>query len=334
MAKIFISYRRNDSAYIAAMVNEKVQHHFGPNSVFFDIDAIPLGVDFRKHIGDAVGQCDVLLLIIGDHWMEQSDDRGHRRLDDPGDYVRIEIESALKRNIPVIPVLVGEAMMPSPNDLPAPIQDIVFRNAAEIRAGSNLRQHLDRLIRDLETKCRSGLSEDGVQSKTISTRDDNLPRSAGSDVDLAAALYVIKTLLTGYVDPHLHLAPVIPPDKLKNAIDKYAYKLDQRDVLLLYDNTYFGGAKEGFCLTLKEIYWHNWLQEPGHILYSQIERARRSYCVDTGPSLFRLFASCIVINGQKIPIMRGRGKKILIYSIVNIILTLRDKTNRRDKASG
>jgi TIR domain len=94
MAKIFISYRRNDSAYIAATIYTKIQGHFGCDSVFFDIDNIPFGVDLRKHIENAVGQCGVLLVVIGDHWIRQSDGRGHRHLDDPVDYVRIEVESA------------------------------------------------------------------------------------------------------------------------------------------------------------------------------------------------------------------------------------------------
>jgi TIR domain-containing protein len=102
MAQIFLSYRRSDSGYAAPILSEKLQQHFGENSVFFDVDTIPLGVDFRESIGNAVGQCDVLLAIIGDQWVRAVDKRGNRRLDDPSDFVRIEIESALKRNIPVI----------------------------------------------------------------------------------------------------------------------------------------------------------------------------------------------------------------------------------------
>ena len=125
MPQIFISYRRNDSAYVAANLNDKLQQHFGRDSVFFDIDNIPLGVDFREYIGNAVGKCDVLLAIIGDKWVQSVDEQGNRRLDNPSDFVRIEIESALKRNIPVIPVLVGEVEMPSAKDLPPSMQSIV-----------------------------------------------------------------------------------------------------------------------------------------------------------------------------------------------------------------
>jgi hypothetical protein len=155
MAQIFISYRRHDTAYVAATLNDKLQQHFGANSVFFDVDNIPLGVDFREHIGNAVGQCDVLLVIIGDQWLGPVNSQGKRRIDDPSDYVRIEIESALKRNIPIIPVLVEEATMPAAADLPEAIQGLSFRNAAEIRAGRDLRQHIEQLIEGLEAIFKS-----------------------------------------------------------------------------------------------------------------------------------------------------------------------------------
>jgi TIR domain-containing protein len=151
MTKIFISYRREDSSYIANMIYEKLEQHFGVDSVFFDIDSIPLGTDFRKRISDSVGKCNVLLAIIGDSWINSVDNQGNKRLTNPADFVRIEIESALKRDIPVIPVLVGKARMPSTTGLPAGLQDFAFRNAAEVRAGRDLQQHLARLVKDIES---------------------------------------------------------------------------------------------------------------------------------------------------------------------------------------
>lgn len=149
MPGIFISYRRDDSAYIAAAINEKFQQRFGEDHVFFDIDTIPLGVDFRDHIGGAVGGCDALLVVIGDQWVDAKDKTGQQRLHQPTDYVRVEIESALQRNVPVVPVLVGNAMMPTGADLPESIRDLAFRNAAEVRAGRDLGEHLERLVRDV-----------------------------------------------------------------------------------------------------------------------------------------------------------------------------------------
>jgi hypothetical protein len=317
MAKIFISYRRNDSPYIAATIHDRIQQHFGRDSVFFDIDNIPFGVDFRKYIGDAVGQCNVFLLIIGNSWIGQRDDQGHRRLDDPSDYVRLEIESALKRNIPVIPVLVDEAAMPSPSDLPASIQDVVFRNAAEIRAGSDLHQHLGRLIRGLEAICGSRLANHDAEFDTAS--------NVRSDGKFLAAPHEIKALLKGYADPHLHLAPNIQPDKLIGAIGKYASELHPEDVLLLYDNTYMGSARDGFCLTRNAIYWHNLSEAPGHMSYQEINTIKPHYrFFNSSVWNFSPMTPCISINGHKIDMCYGQETKILANRIVNIIVALKD----------
>jgi hypothetical protein len=145
MPQIFISYRREDSGYVASHITEKLQEHFGKESVFFDVDTIPLGVDFKEHIGNAVGQCDVLLAIIGDKWVGENN-----RLQNTEDFVRVEIESALERDIPVIPVLVGKAKIPDEHLLPKSLHALRFRNAAEVRAGADLRQHINRLITGIQ----------------------------------------------------------------------------------------------------------------------------------------------------------------------------------------
>jgi len=150
MARVFISYRRRDNAYVAEMLRDAVEERFGRNEVFFDLDNIPFGVDFREYIANAVGSCDVLLVVIGDQWLHLTGDDGKRRLDNPSDYVRVEIESALKRDIPVVPVLIEDARMPSETDLPEPIKAMAFRNAAEIRAGRDRKQQIARLVSDLE----------------------------------------------------------------------------------------------------------------------------------------------------------------------------------------
>src|SRR5947209_12396451 len=122
MPKIFISYRREDSEHIAGRIYDRLEPCFGRDNVFLDIDTIPFGVDFREHLDQAVGRCDVLLAVIGERWLEvrfkDGPKEGQRRLDDPTDFVRIEIESALARGIPVIPVLVGTARMPDYLELP------------------------------------------------------------------------------------------------------------------------------------------------------------------------------------------------------------------------
>lgn len=156
MKKIFISYRRSDSSYVASAIDKELVARFGKDAVFFDIDAIPLGADFRKHIAKSVGQCDVLLAVIGNAWVNAVDDEGKRRLDNPVDSVRLEIEFALKREIPVIPVLVDDARIPAATELPDVLQGLSFRNGAEVRAGHDLQQHLARLIRGVERIIQPG----------------------------------------------------------------------------------------------------------------------------------------------------------------------------------
>jgi hypothetical protein len=154
MPKIFISYRRQDSADATGRLHDCLDAQFGRDSVFMDIDSIPFSVDFRKRLNDSVQQTDVLLAVIGDHWLDASFDKGpkagKRRLEDSDDYVRIEIESALSLGIPIVPVLVGRALMPSETDLPGALKELAFKNAAEARSGPTFHDNVDRLIRGLE----------------------------------------------------------------------------------------------------------------------------------------------------------------------------------------
>ena len=149
MTKIFLSYRREDSADVVGRIFDRLERHFGRESLFWDVDAIRYGEDFRRRVGEALDQTGVLLAIIGDRWLDAADrahPAGGRRLDDPNDYVGIEISSALKRGITVMPVLVGGAQMPRSADLPAHLAELSYRNAAEVRSGRDFSFHVNRLI--------------------------------------------------------------------------------------------------------------------------------------------------------------------------------------------
>ena len=110
--RIFISYRREDAAYPAGWLFDRLAERFGEEQIFKDVDSIELGDDFAEVIGAAVGETDVLLAVIGDKWLTVADERGGRRLDDSEDFVRIEIEAALTRKVRIIPILVEGASMP------------------------------------------------------------------------------------------------------------------------------------------------------------------------------------------------------------------------------
>jgi hypothetical protein len=149
-ARIFVSYRRSDSADIAGRIYDRLIGKFGKNPVFKDVDSIPLGLDFKEYLDKKVGECDVLLAIIGDRWLDANDPSGKKRLEDPTDFVRIEIESALERDIPVIPLLVRGAEMPREEVLPPSLRKLVYRNGTPIRSDPDFHRDMDRLISTLE----------------------------------------------------------------------------------------------------------------------------------------------------------------------------------------
>jgi hypothetical protein len=130
--RIFISYRRDETAYPAGWLFDRLAQHFGPAQIFKDIDSIKLGDDFVQVISSAVGSCDVLLALIGDQWLTATDSHGRRRLDDPDDFVRLEIEAALERNVRIIPILVDGASLPRAEELPAGLIGLVRRQALEL----------------------------------------------------------------------------------------------------------------------------------------------------------------------------------------------------------
>lgn len=143
--QIFISYRRDDSQGSAGRLCDRLAVHFGRNKVFMDVDTIQPGVDFAEAIEEAVGSCDVLIAVIGKHWLISSDPRGARRLDIPEDFVRLEIATALRRRIRVVPVLVEGASMPEIDELPDDLKALVRRQAMEI-GHNRFSSDSDRLI--------------------------------------------------------------------------------------------------------------------------------------------------------------------------------------------
>jgi TIR domain len=148
-AKLFINYRRDDTAPYAGRLYDRLIAHFSEDQVFIDIDQIEPGEDFVEVINRKVGTCDIAIVAIGPNWLHATDASGKRRLDDEEDFVRMEIVAALQRKIRVIPVLVGGARMPGRHDLPEALAPLSRRNAIEL---SEARFHADvnRLIEAIE----------------------------------------------------------------------------------------------------------------------------------------------------------------------------------------
>jgi hypothetical protein len=145
MAWIFISYRREDSGASAGRLHDRLREHFGRDNVFMDLDAIEPGLDFTEVIERTVASCDVLIALIGRQWLTSTDPAGQRRLDDPEDFVRREIATALRRNIRVIPALIQDTPMPRVAKLPDDLQPLTRSNAVEL-SDTHFHRDVDQLI--------------------------------------------------------------------------------------------------------------------------------------------------------------------------------------------
>jgi hypothetical protein len=150
MPTIFISYRRSDSQDVTGRIYDRLVSKFSPKQVYKDVDTIPLGVSFPAHLRQLLSKANVVLVIIGPSWVSATDEDGGRRLDDPNDFVRLEIEQALRADMPVIPVLVSNAKMPKATELPASLRSLASRNGMEIGADPNFNRDIGRLFSGLD----------------------------------------------------------------------------------------------------------------------------------------------------------------------------------------
>jgi formylglycine-generating enzyme required for sulfatase activity len=146
--RVFVCYRREDSQFQADRLCEHLERE-GHFEVFQDVDRMPIGFDFRRVLAEKVAGCDVFLAVIGDAWLAMPGPDGSRRLDDPADWVRIELEAALARDIPVIPVLVGNAPVPKAAELPESLRALAFRHGVRVRPNPDFRHDVERLIRGI-----------------------------------------------------------------------------------------------------------------------------------------------------------------------------------------
>lgn len=146
--KVFLSYRRDDTAGHAGRLFDRLNAHF-PNRIFMDVVGLEPGADFVDEIDRAVGSCEVLIALIGKQWLNIRDASGRRRLERSDDFVRLEVSTALRRNIRVVPALVSDTPFPAPENLPKDLVLLCRRNALRLNEGS-FDHDVGRLIRTLE----------------------------------------------------------------------------------------------------------------------------------------------------------------------------------------
>ena len=145
---VFISYRREGSAASARLIRNGLARSLGRQNIFFDVDSIPLGTDFTETLNQRLAACHTLIAVIGKDWISTRDQENRRRIDNPGDYVRVEIETALMRGIPVVPTLVQGASMPRPDDLPESLKKLTDMQGIEL-SDLNFNSDIKRLINGL-----------------------------------------------------------------------------------------------------------------------------------------------------------------------------------------
>ena len=187
---IFVSYRRDSYRHAAGRFHDKLALHFARDQIFMDVDAIEPGLDFVKVLHERVGTCDVLIAVISPAWLDARDEAGHRRLDDPDDFVRIEIEAALARDVRVVPVLVGGATVPRESDLPETLKPLARRHAVVLNH-TTFGRDMDALIKVLEKDVRpkengwSGGSKQATGAETAGKVDGILgnPTPTGATGD-------------------------------------------------------------------------------------------------------------------------------------------------------
>ncbi len=150
MPKIAISYRRADSEAMTGRIFDRLIAHYGKEAIFRDIDDIPPGIDFRVHINQTLLKTHILLAIVGPQWLGMASDGSADRIQEESDPVRVEVETALRRRVPLIPVLIGTTKMPSSDQLPPSLKDFAFRNAVKVDTGQDFDYHMDRLIRSMD----------------------------------------------------------------------------------------------------------------------------------------------------------------------------------------
>jgi TIR domain-containing protein len=146
---IFINYRRGDDPGFTQALYSRLEQVFPPERLFMDVDNIAPGLDFVQVLNDQVARCDVLVAVIGKNWLGAADETGERRLDNPEDFVRVEIESALAQKKRVIPVLVNDARMPRSTELPESLRPFARCNAVRL-THERFRADTQSLIKALE----------------------------------------------------------------------------------------------------------------------------------------------------------------------------------------
>jgi hypothetical protein len=215
--RIFLSYRRDDSSGQSGRIRDRLVRDFGSAYLFMDVDGIPLGTDFVNRLNDEVAKCDVLLAVIGRQWIDLRDESGHRRLDNPNDFVRVEIGAALKRDIPLIPILLDGTRIPNDEMLPDDLKGLAARHGLDVRHAT-FHADLDRLVSELKRMFRRPPKK-SVSTFLFSLMICTLGGLAAS-ATFFAFMWLVPTVIN-YWFPGGHTGPI--PDNLYRVFDAWTW---------------------------------------------------------------------------------------------------------------
>jgi hypothetical protein len=322
--QIFICYRREDTAGVVGRIYDRLVQRFGKDAIFKDVDSLPLGRDFRRHIDSVVSECCVALVVVGDRWIGAS---GASRLDDPRDYVRIEIESALKRDIPVIPLLVQNAELPADERLPDSLKDFAYRNGMTIGHDPHFHSDVDRLIKHLEDLIADRREEEMTESAPTPATIPAPEQVVSTDRERTSDIHPQAVQVSGEQEhPPIAsaeeeasqtAAAASPPEKTET--DLWIAAKDRGRIVLLYLSLWLG---VGVANTLVYAFLGQHLPitgDKGHLTY---------YGFLIVPLMSLLFASgqIIILKGYIGPARRGIAQRwsgyTLAASVVSNLLRL------------
>lgn len=240
MTKIFLSYRRDDTAAATGRIYDRLRDRFGGDDIFRDVGSIPLGSDFREHVKSIIAACSVELVVIGKQWLTITNAAGQRRLDLPNDPVRMEIEVGLSHGIPVVPLTVDRAPMPTEEELPPSIRALATRNGLEIDNGRHFDDDVRDLVSELDALIKNKTAASAIKTVSPSNqkggpriflvhshRNNNFAKRLASDLQAAGADVWLDlsnlslgedfvTALTAELYSREWLVPILTPDALRS----------------------------------------------------------------------------------------------------------------------
>jgi TIR domain len=208
MSKIVISYRRKDTRIATLWIAQHLAEQFGKSNIFIDIDSIPIGRNFLDHLRIVLDDANILVAVIGENWMEK-DDVGNYRIQDEGDFVRLELATALAKKIPVIPLLIDGAPLPKASQLPVDVKDLLFHQALQLNT-NEMKSHMGRLTNNLNRL----MEEEATAAK----------RAAEEQAKKAAAEAAIKGEAEAARNAAIDAAREIEAEKVRRAAAERAAK--------------------------------------------------------------------------------------------------------------